>query len=157
MVRFRASRLAAEFRRLRQENFPLALVVDGLARFVRDAFGRDVFLTSIFRSRRQQETAYGRGTKKVNASFEVAALKGFDRAALRMASPHMAWHAVDIASAPYSPGEIEAILAFGRRYDAHNRLPVIPAARSRTIWLHAAGTREPHLHIQYKGPPVHAV
>jgi hypothetical protein len=152
MVRFRAPRLLAEFRRLRQENFPLALVVDALARFVRDAFHRDVLVTDIFRSR-----PHGRGTKKVGASFEVAALRGLDRAALRTATPHMAWHAVDVAVAPYAPDEVEAILAFVRRYDAHNRLPAILAAGSRTIWLHAAGTREPHLHIQYKGPPVHAV
>lgn len=152
MVRLPTPRLVAEFELLRRRNFPLALLVDGLARFVRDAFGRDVLVTSIHRAR-----PYGRGTKKVGSSFEATLLPGLDRAALRTASPHLAWQAVDVASAPYPPDEIEAILAYGRRFDAHNRLPPILAAGSRTVWLHEWGTREPHLHVQYQGPPVHAV
>jgi hypothetical protein len=152
MVRLPTPRLAAEFERLRRTNFPLALLVDALARFVRDAFARDVTVTSIHRAR-----PLGRGAKKVGASFEVLALPGLDRAALRAAGPHAAWQAVDVASAPFPPAEVEAILAFGRRFDALNRLPPVLAAGSRTIWLHEWGTREPHLHLQYRGPPVHAV
>jgi len=140
MVRLPTSRLAAEFEQLRRENFPLALVVDELARFVRDAFSRDISVTNIFRSPRLQQTVYGKGTKKISGP-----------------SPHLAWCAVDVASTSYAPEEVDAILAFGKRFDGHNRLPVIQAAGSRTIWLHEAGTLHPHFHIQYKGPPVHAV
>jgi hypothetical protein len=66
----------------------------------------------------------------------------------------MFWHANDIRNWIYTPAEISALLAFLRHYDAHNRLPEIPAARSRTVWLHQAGTKGPHFHIQYYGPPV---
>jgi hypothetical protein len=66
----------------------------------------------------------------------------------------MFWHAVDVRLWTYAPKEIAAILAFLRQYDAHNLLPIIQAAGSRTVWLHEAGSREPHLHVQYKGPPL---
>jgi hypothetical protein len=145
--------LACEFALLRHRNVGLAFVVDGLARFVRDAFRRDVRVTCIHRP----PGIFGGGTKKIGASFEVRALPGADRAALRTASPHTAWQAVDVARTPYAPDEIAVMLAFLARWDGHNRLPVIGAARSRTAWLHEAGTHEPHLHVQYEGPPVHAV
>ena len=139
MLRLASVRLATEFAQLRRENFALALLVDGLARFVRDSFLRDVVVTNIFRSPRVQQNVYGRGSKKVRGA------------------PHTRWLAIDVASTRFAHDEVEAILAFGKRYDAHNRLPVIQVADSRTIWLHTAGTREPHFHIQYQGPPIHAV
>jgi len=166
MLQFESSALGGQFDELRRKNFGLAFVVDGLAQFVWHSLRKSVVVTSVFRTMQQQRTTYGRGTKKVSPRMalqaadlrdwirdprEVGPLLAFLSAS---ASPHMFWHAVDICHWPYAPDEIEHIQAFLTGYDAYNQLAVIQAAGSKTVWLHDAGTREPHLHIQYKGPPI---
>ena len=166
MLQFAEPGLADEFAALQGENPGLALLVGRLAVFTRRNFGKGVIVTCIHRTLARQRTAYGRGTKKVDprAALHGADLAGWlagptDRAQAladleQRASPHLFWQAVDVRDWLYTAAEVGRILAFLGRYDAWNQLPVIPAARSRTAWLHLAGSHGPHFHIQYHGPPV---
>jgi hypothetical protein len=167
MLQFESRPLHDQFCELRRKNYPLAALADQLADFVRARLRKSVLVSGVSRTLGEQRAVYGGGTKKIDprAALHAADLRewtaGGDEvveptftALVRRASPHLFWQAIDVAAWLYAPGELATILAFLERYDEHNQLPVIPAARSRTVWLHQAGTHRPHLHVQYAGPPV---
>jgi len=157
VLHFARPALATEFDRLRATNFPLVLVVERLCDRVRAAFGRVPVVTCVFRTLRAQATTHGGGTKKIDprAALHAAPAGGAPRALLeRRAGPHLFGQAVDLSISGYSRRQLDAIVALLRRWDRFNRLPGIPASGSRTVYLHDAGSRDPHLHVQYAGPPV---
>lgn len=164
MLQFYAAALAHEYAGLWSRNPGLAQILEQLAHHVRRQFRKSVVLTCIQRTLGTQLTAYGRGSKQIDprsalhqADSGAWLADTADRPAKwallqQRASPHLFWLAADIAPWLYTPEETRQILAFLRGFDPVNALPVIPAAGSRTVWLHAAGSRGPHFHIQYHGP-----
>ena len=167
MIGFRSASLAEEFQRLRWRNQPLALLVDNAAAYMAATFRKPVRISCIHRSLGVQRREYAGGTKKVDprAALATAILRevladGADPGPVlarlhEEATPHLFWEAVDLEDAPYAPREVAGLLGYLRGFDRHNRLPEIRAAGSRTAWLHTAGSKGSHLHIQYHGPPVH--
>lgn len=164
MLQFSAAHLAGEYAALWQHNPGLAQLLGHLGIHVRRQFRKGVLVTCIQRTLHAQLSTYGRGSKQIDprSALHRADLDGwlpdpesravgFARLQQR-ASPHLFWLAADIAPWLYTAEETRQILAFLRGFDAGNGLPTIPVARSRTVWLHAAGSRGPHLHIQYHGP-----
>ena len=125
MLHFARPDLAIEFDRLGQENAPLAGILRSLAGWM-----PGVCVTSIFRPR---DRVFGGGTKKLSphAACHAADARECEDTGFR-ASPHMFWQAVDIRCTTWSPAEIEGIVGFLRRHDAHNHLPEIAVSGSRT-------------------------
>lgn len=135
MMEFKTDRIRNEWTQLRAKNYALYAMVESLEDFVGAELNKKVLLTCIYRSQADQESIYGRGTKR--------------------SSPHMRWEAVDLRDWIYTPAEKDKIIKWLKaNYDQTNQLSVIRPAASRTVWLHVVPGQAWHFHLQYRGPTV---
>lgn len=135
MIDFKTDRIRNEWALLRSKNYPLYTLVESLAEYIDVALNNKLVLTSIYRSQKDQESIYGKGTKRT--------------------SPHMRWEAVDLRDRIYTNAEKEKIVAWLKtHYDKTNQLAVIRPAASKTVWLHIVPGQAWHFHLQYRGPSV---
>jgi hypothetical protein len=64
MLKVKYPRITNEWTSLKKKNPSLAQVVWDLQVFVKDSFKKDVIITHLFRTQKQQELFYGKGTKR---------------------------------------------------------------------------------------------
>jgi len=135
MLRFKQRYIESEFKTLKRRNAPLTQLMLDLTEYVHGELKKDVVITHLLRSKRTQESIYGKNTKRI--------------------SPHMLWQAVDIRDRIYTPDQKLKIVTYLKNYDLMNRAQFIPAANSRTVWVHQVGLHGMHFHIQYIGAMVY--
>ncbi|MCG6861568.1 MAG: hypothetical protein LJE70_09890 [Chromatiaceae bacterium] len=128
MLKVKYPRITNEWTSLKKKNPSLAQVVWDLQVFVKDSFKKDVIITHLFRTQKQQELFYGKGTKRK--------------------SPHQYWGAVDIRDSIYTSDEIAYLKEFLKAYDNYNNYRLMKASMSRTVLRHNIG-HGMHFHIQF--------
>lgn len=137
----KAARLRMEFRQLREENLPLAALLQDLADFVALEFDQPVIITQIYRTEQEQGRLYDPA----------------DSPKTRRTSPHTRWEAVDIRDRIYTDAQKRAIIRFLKtHYDATNQFRRLPGG-AKTCWLHPLRGGVNHFHVQYRGPLVYVV
>lgn len=123
-LRFKVDRIRDEFADLIQKNNKLFLLLVELERFVREGLGKDVVLTSILRTKEENDALYTQTPVDKRPKSQ----------------PHCTWEAVDIRSAVYTDDEIKRILGFiNGSYKNKNGKPA--------ALYHMINGNVPHFHI----------
>ncbi len=123
MIQFKSPRIADEFLDLGRQNSRLKQLLTTLELFVELEINKDVYLTCILRTAK-----------------ENAAVGGID------ASPHLRWEAVDLRSSIYSQDEIDRMLAFLNQFTYRNgkRVGVFHLIAGGAPHLHIQYLKLPH-------------
>jgi hypothetical protein len=94
-------RLKKELEQLKTFNYSLYEILKDLNEYTKTNFNLDIVLTHIFRTKEEQETFYGKGTKKI--------------------SPHQLWHSVDIRTFIFTHEQISQIEDYiNNKYNKNN-------------------------------------
>lgn len=127
-MRFKTERLEKEWSILKTKNPKLADLVSSLDRTCIEFFNKDVCITSILRTQKEQDDLY----KNVPIDKRPAS------------SPHLYWNACDLRSSDFTHEEIESMLKFLNNCGHDNKY-------SKTAIYHSIEGNVPHFHIQFKG------
>lgn len=111
------------------KNTALKAILKALDIFVSQEFGKDVVITSLFRSNEEQQALY-KEEVRLNPNFKVPV------------SHHQYWLAADIRSSIYTPQEIERMVKFLNCF-------TFPAADAVATY-HAIAGNTNHFHIKYR-------
>jgi len=123
-----SKRLKDELRELRHHNKPLLKLVLDLYKWVDKELSKDVILTMIFRTPKEQDYLYRNSGRYKNKPFK---------------SPHQFWHGLDIRSRVYTDDERSRITTYlNNKYDSSNYY-------KWTAKVHKVGNGAFHFHIQY--------
>jgi uncharacterized protein YcbK (DUF882 family) len=125
-MQFKTDRIRDEWAQLAFKNMPLFDIVTRLHDYVADTYGREIVLTSIYRTPEENESLY----------------KDTPLGKRPQAQPHTRWAAVDIRSSIFSLDEITGILAW------LNASFKNPSGKATAIY-HAIQGNVGHLHIQH--------
>lgn len=118
-----SQRIKDELIKLKIENRGLFDLILDLYHCAELLFDKDVIMTMIYRTQEEQESIYGKGTKKK--------------------SPHQFYHAIDIRSRIYSQDEIDQMVNYiNTKYNEDNYY-------KWTTKVHEVGNHGIHFHIQF--------
>lgn len=95
-LRFKTDRIRDEFAQLIRSNNKLFLMLVELERFCREGLNKDVVLTSILRTKEENDALYEQTPINQRPKSQ----------------PHCTWEAADIRSSIYTDDEIKRILGF---------------------------------------------
>jgi uncharacterized protein YcbK (DUF882 family) len=115
-------RLKKEFEQLKKLNPELYQLVTELSHYTQTEFGKNIVITMIYRSQKQQWEIYGKDYKKK--------------------SPHMFWQSVDIRSKTFTKDEIDNIVEYLNSYYNQGNW------YDWTAKCHTVGDGAEHFHIQ---------
>lgn len=128
-VKNNSKRLIEEIYKLKEENKGLSDLLFDLRDYVQDKFGKDIYLTQIYRLQEEQDEYY-----KNNERYKKKKFK----------SPHQFYHAFDLSvyRSNFSDEECEDIIEYlTQKYDENNYYKT-------TAFRHDIGHGD-HFHVQY--------
>ena len=122
MIKFKTDREEVEFETLKKKNPLLIKIVEFIEKFVTATFKKDIVITSIFRSKKEQKEIYG----------------------FPKPSTHMEWRAVDIRSNIYSDVQCKQLKdAVNAAFTYDKKRPEMKVA----LW-HQVNDNGYHFHLQ---------
>jgi hypothetical protein len=129
MISYKTPREQAEWTTLCKENPSLTKAVHSLDYFCEAEFGKNIVLTSVFRTQAEHDALYAQTPPAQRPAT----------------SPHCRWEAVDIRSHAFTSAEIARMVSFLNQFVSG--FPGKP-----TALYHAIPGGAPHFHAQRKRP-----
>lgn len=122
-MRYKTDRITEEWKQLWDNNPRLCEIVIELDQFCVSTFGKDVMITSIYRSPEEQAELYKNSPVKVEKS------------------PHNVWEGIDIRSMDWTKEQKERMLKLLNQNTVYG-------GRRRCAMVHAISGNVDHFHIQ---------